>query len=130
MADPTRITFGKSVPRPSSVRGAGFSIDGGWASRRERGEKNPDGTSAQGHKVSKSKKSFTGTLAGIGRTTGRHPTVIRQGPGGPSRFPNAVQLPPRQGRRADQTVEFLPSPRPSLLTRIGRSLRSRFGRGA
>jgi hypothetical protein len=126
----TRITYGQSVPRPSSVRGAGLDISGGWASRRQSGRKNPDGTAAPLHKMAKSKKTFTGTRAGIGRATGmQHVTVIRNGPGGPSRFPGAVLLPPRQGRRADQTVDFIPAPRPSLMTRIGRTLRSRFGRG-
>jgi hypothetical protein len=47
----------------------------------------------QNHYVSKSKKGYTGTVAGLGRATGsRHGTVVRNGPGGPRRFAGAVNL--------------------------------------
>jgi hypothetical protein len=123
-----RLIFGSRFPRgPSSVRGAGQDIDGGWSSRRER----EPGASKFGG-VKKSKKAHTGTLAGIGRATGSsHGPVIRYGPGGPlsgSRFPGAVALPKRSGLRSDQDFQFQPAARPSLMTRIGRKIRSTFGR--
>jgi hypothetical protein len=110
---------------PSSVRGAGTDVAGGWSSRRESGRHNPDGSTPARHgAVTKSKKAYTGTLAGIGRATNSaHGTVIRQGPAGPAgyRF-EARRLPNRQGVRSDVDLTFRPAARPSLMTRIGRKL--------
>jgi hypothetical protein len=61
-----------------------------------------------------------------------HATVFRSGPQGPRRFAGSVRLPNRQripaaSRTGAPTVEFRAytksSPRPSLMTRIGRKLR-------
>jgi hypothetical protein len=81
----------------------------------------------------RSKKGYTGSRAGVGRMNTAHGTVARSGPQGPRGFGHSVQLPARgkigaADRKGVPTVQFRgapASPRPSLMTRIGRKLRSR-----
>lgn len=116
--------IGKGSPAgPSMPRGAGEDVAGGFASRRMTGRKNPDGSKPHGKfgNVSKSKKAYTGTLAGIGRHNG---VIFRRGPGGPSRFAPSVQLPRRNSISAGGVQFGSSSARPSLMTRIGHKLRS------
>jgi hypothetical protein len=115
------IIGGPIVSRhPELVRGRGTAVDGGFARKKERGEKQAN---------HKSKKGYTGSVAGVGRGhIGGQPTVFRGGPRGPSAFGRSVQLPNRQPVPAGG-VEFKPAARPGLMTRVGRQLRKRLGFG-
>lgn len=74
----------------------------------------------------RSKKAYTGTLAGVGRgKIGGVPVVYRQGPQGPRAFGGSTQL-PRRGSISSGAVNFTAaSPKPGLMTRVGQSLRRR-----
>lgn len=82
-------------------------------------------------KSARSKKSYTGTVAGLGRTP--HGVRIGSGPKGPGQhtFHGAgVQLPARaRGPGIAASVRFKASPpkTPSLMTRIGARLRGGLG---
>jgi hypothetical protein len=76
----------------------------------------------------RSKKAYTGTLSGLGRTPSGH--VLRSGPKGPggASFPSTA-LPPRaRGAGPASSVRFQAAPPPSLMTRIGRKLRGITGK--
>jgi hypothetical protein len=73
----------------------------------------------------RSKKAYTGTLAGVGRgNIGGVPVVYRQGPQGPRGFGGSTKL-PRRGSISSGAVEFKPAPRPGLMTRVGQAIRRR-----
>lgn len=91
----------------------------------------PRGPGAQHHPAQtraprdhRSKKAYTGTVAGLGRTPAG--TRIGSGPAGPRRFGGSVSLPARAtGPGVAAAVQFRPAPPkpPSLMTRIGQRLR-------
>jgi hypothetical protein len=66
-------------------------------------------------RIPSSKKGYTGTRAGLGRTP--IGTVRRSGPGGPRRFGGATLLPPRLKAQPPRT-STAQARRPSLYQRI------------
>ncbi len=98
--NPVVRSSGGAVPRPFFAAGTG--------SRQRPGAKAP--------RNNRSKKGYTGTRAGLGRTPVG--TVMRSGPQGPRAFGGATQL-PRRGEAARAAV----ANRPSLMTRIGGRLK-------
>jgi hypothetical protein len=89
--------------RPGGPAGSSFPAQNGYSSRRERYKAGVPNTPRPHN--NKSKKSFTGTIAGLGRPKNPSPVtgpVYRQGPQGPggARF-NAVRVPSRAQTRAN-----------------------------
>lgn len=122
----SRFRIGARIPA-GPMKG-GLPAFGGQVPR---GDRNRAGQDLRPRNDKRSKKSYTGTIAGIGRPVSRGVGRGSSGslPAGPRAHSfHSVQLPKRSGDRVHRDVEFHPAQTrpPSLMTRI----RARLGRTA